>query len=46
MRQPSDHLPVAGVLSPHLAREGTEHTLTVRRGEQVRQLKLKLRRVI
>jgi Aspartyl protease/PDZ domain len=33
-------------LSPIFAREGSEHTLTVRRGEQVFQLKLKLRRVI
>lgn len=33
-------------LSPIFAREGSEHTLTVRRGEQVLRLKLKLRRVI
>jgi hypothetical protein len=41
-----EQLKSSSELYPFFAREGTEHTLTVRRGEQVLQLKLKLRRVI
>lgn len=41
-----EQLKSSAELSPIFAREGSEHTLTVRRGEQVLHLKLKLRRVI
>ena len=41
-----EQLKSSSELYPFFAREGSEHTLTVRRGEQVLHLKLKLRRVI
>jgi hypothetical protein len=43
---PVEQFKSSGELYPFFAREGTEHTLTIRRGEQVLHLKIKLRRVI
>jgi membrane-associated protease RseP (regulator of RpoE activity) len=43
---PVEQFKSSSELNPFFTREGSEHTLTVRRGEQVLQLKIKLRRVI
>jgi hypothetical protein len=44
--KPVEQLKSSAELYPFFAREGSEHTLTVRRGGQVLRLKIKLRRVI